>query len=309
VDFAFALHSEIGLHASAAKVNGRMVPLDTKLKNGQWVDITTNPRKNPNPEWLNSVKTAKARSLIRRWIKQQRYEESKALGQDMMVKIEKQIGKPLDAGDHERLVKKYQVRSWNKFLAAVGTGDISPQSIYAFFGVTARKKKDPLESISAPKPSVSIQGMENLLVSFAKCCKPLPGDDIVGFVTRGRGMIIHRSDCENIQNLADDNRLIPMNWEPKHDILFVASIRVEAGERKDILSDIIAAISKCNCDIRTAHITTRDSMVIDDFDVNVKSLSDLQRLMREIRKVRGVSRVERLDSRTPENLDRGDAEH
>ncbi len=301
VDFAFALHSEIGLHTSAAKVNGRMVPLDTKLKNGQWVDITTNPRKNPNPEWLNSVKTAKARSLIRRWIKQQRYEESKALGLDLIEKIEKQLGRPIETADHDQLLKRYKLNSWNKFLASLGLGEISLQSLYTFFGLTAQKKKGLLDTTAASKPGVSIQGMENLLVSFAKCCKPLPGDDIVGFVTRGRGLIIHRSDCENIQNLAaDDNRLIQMNWEPKNDLLFVASIRVEAGDRKDMLSDIIAAISKCNCDIRTAHINTTDSMVTDDFDVNVRSLSDLQNLMREIRNVRGVIKVRRLDSRSPE---------
>ncbi len=308
VDFAFALHSEIGLHTSAAKVNGRMVPLDTKLKNGQWVDITTNPKKNPNPEWLNSIKTAKARSLIRRWIKQQRYEESKTLGMELLDKIEKQIGRILTTDDQTRIMKKYQVSTWNKFLASLGLGEISLQSIYAFFGLTTQKKKGILTT-EIPKPSVSIQGMENLLVNFAKCCKPLPGDDIIGFVTRGRGLIIHRSDCENIQNLAEDDRLIQMNWQPKNDLLFVASIRVEATDRKELLSDIIAAISRCNCDIRNARINTTDLIAINDFDVNVRSLADLQRLMKEIRSVKGVVKVRRLDSRSPEYFEKSHEEN
>ena len=300
IDFAFALHTEIGLHTSAAKVNGRIVPLDTKLKNGQWVDITANPKKSPNPEWLNTIKTAKARSLIRRWIKNQRYEESKELGLGMMAKVEKQLARSLTTKDREGLLKKYHMRTWNKFLAAVGLGDISFRSVQNFFGLTSQRRKIPSGSDKPAKLGVSIQGMENLLVSFAKCCKPLPGDDIVGYITRGRGMVVHRSDCENIQNLEDEyNRLIQMNWEPGADLFFVASVRVEADDRKGLLSDITAAIAKSSCNIRTAHMVTMDSLAVNDFDVDIRSLTDLQNLMKEIRQVKGVVKVKRLDSRTP----------
>jgi GTP pyrophosphokinase len=145
--------------------------------------------------------------------------------------------------------------------------------------------------------------MEDLLVSFAKCCKPLPGDDIIGFITRGRGMVIHRSNCDNIRNsLTDSDRAIPVDWEPKEGVFFVASIRVEAANRKSLLSDITSAIAKSNCDIRSAHVTTNDNVAMDDFDVDVKDLVSLQNLMKEIRKVKGVTGVIRLDMRSPENV-------
>jgi GTP diphosphokinase / guanosine-3',5'-bis(diphosphate) 3'-diphosphatase len=304
VDFAFALHSEIGMHTSGAKVNGRMVPLNTKLHSGQWVDITTNPKKTPNPEWLHAVKTAKARSLIRRWIKQQRADESREMGLGMIDKVEKRLGRSLTGEDQEKLLGKYHVRSWDKFLSFLGIGDISFHSVQNFFGLSAQQKKENRGIESKSKIGVSIHGMSNLLVSFANCCKPLPGDEIVGFVTRGRGMVIHRTDCENILNLEDDSRLIHMNWEPDEEHFFVASIRVEGSDRKGLLSDITSAIAKSNCDVRNARITTKDSLAIDDFDVDVKSLGDLQNLMRDIRHVKGVSRVKRLDMRTPDNIEK-----
>jgi len=300
LDFAFALHSEIGLHCSGAKVNGKMVPLDTKLKSGEWVEILTNANKTPNPGWLNFVKTAKARSLIRRWIKRQHFAESRALGVDMISKIEKHLGRKLTEKDHGKLVEKYHQRDWDQFLAALGSGDVSLHSLQNYFGLTEKPKRGRARTGNRTPVGVSIQGMENLLVSFAKCCKPLPGDDIIGFVTRGRGVIIHRSDCENVRGSEEDlERIIRVEWRPAADVSFVASIRVEARNRKNLLHDIISAMARSNCDVRSARITTQDDIAIDDFDVDVKSLADLQHLMGLIRGVKGVSRVIRLDMRAP----------
>ncbi len=301
VDFAFALHSEIGLHCNGAKVNGKMVPLDYELHSGQMLDILTSPAKTPNPEWLNAVKTAKARSLIRRWIKQQRYDESKALGTEMITKIEKLRDKKLTDEEHEKLVKKYHQQNWNQFLAGLGLGDISNHSVQNFLGLKVQRKRGKPATDSKKSLGVSIQGMENLLVNFANCCKPLPGDDIVGFITRGRGMVIHRSDCQNVKKTIDSSkRVISVKWEPREDMFFVASIRVEATNRKGLLSDITAAIAKSNCDIRSALVGTKDEIAFDDFDVDVKDLSSLHNLMKEIRNVKGVNRVERLDKRNLE---------
>lgn len=300
VDFAFALHSEIGMHCAGAKVNGKIVPLDTRLESGQWVDIITNPNKSPNPHWLGTVKTTKARSLIRRWIKRQRDEESHSLGTDMITRIEKMRGdRKISDPEKEELLKKYSQRNWEQFVRALGAGDISIHSLHNHFDL-AEKKTDKRPVLSRKPVGVSVQGMENLLVSFAKCCKPLPGDDIIGFVTRGRGMVIHRSDCENVRNALDDpDRAIRVDWEPKDGILFVASVRVEASNRKSLLSDIASVIARSNCNIRAANITTRDDIAIDDFDVDVRDLEDLGNLMREIRNVKGVSSVVRLDMRSP----------
>ncbi len=303
VDFAFALHSEIGLHCSGAKVNDRMVPLDFELCSGQWVNILTNPNKIPNPEWLNTVKTAKARSLIRHWFKRQRYEESKELGIEMISKIEKQRNESLTNKEHEKLIDKYHQRNWEKFLVGLGLGDISLHSVQNFLGLSAQPKPERQKVVSKTSAGVSIQGIENLLVSVANCCKPLPGDDIVGFVTRGRGLVIHRGDCDNVNISGEDKRIIQVNWEPKEDQFFIASIRVQATDRKGLLTDITSAIAKSDCGIRNAHVTTKDKIALDDFDVNVKDLKDLQNLMEEIRNVKGVSGVERLDMISQEKPD------
>ena len=299
LDFAFALHTEIGLHCSGAKVNSKIVPLDTELKSGEWVEIMTNSNKTPSPGWLNFVKTAKARSLVRRWIKRQHYDESRALGIDMMSKIEKALARKLTDKDRDKVIEKYHQRDWDRFLAALGSGDVSIHSLHNYFGLTEKKKREPVTPVKADV-GISLQGMENLLVSFAKCCKPLPGDEIIGFVTRGRGVIVHRANCENVRSLgADLERAIHVDWQPARDLSFVASIRIEAQDRKNLLSDITAAISKSNCDVRSAKIMTKDNIAIDDFDVNVKNLKDLEGLMNLVRRVKGVSRVIRLDLRTP----------
>ncbi|MFC1538766.1 RelA/SpoT family protein [Candidatus Latescibacterota bacterium] len=302
VDFAFALHSEIGLHCSGAKINDKIAPLDTELHSGQWIHILTNSNKIPNPEWLNFVKTAKARSLIRRWIKRQRHEESKELGKDMITKIEKQIGEKLSEKEQQKIIRRFHQSSWDQFLAGLGLGDISYHSVKNFFGLTAKSKKEKPEKFSKSKMGIALQGVENLLVNYAKCCKPLPGDDIIGFITRGRGLIIHRSDCENMNKMVDDDkRIIQVKWEMKEDLLFVASIRIDAKDRKGLLSDITVAISKSNCDIRNATITTKDEIATDDFDIDVKNLTDLNNLMKEIRNVKGVVKVRRLDMRSSDN--------
>jgi GTP diphosphokinase / guanosine-3',5'-bis(diphosphate) 3'-diphosphatase len=302
VDFAFALHSAIGLHCAGAKVNGRLIPLDTKLVSGQWVDIMTNPTKFPNPNWLHTVKTAKARSHIRRWFKRQRDEESMALGTDLILRIEKTRGEKVSDAEKEELVRKYYQRNWDQFLISLGGGDISIRSVEHFFGLVEKKVE---KRLLTPKTTigVSIQGMENLLVSFAKCCKPLPGDDIVGFVTRGRGLVIHRSDCDNVKHsLEDADRAIQVEWEPRQDTFFVASIRVEGGDRKNFLTDLTSAIARANCALRSANYTVQDEIAVNDFDVDVKDLAGLHTLMNEIRKVKGVTTVVRKDTRSLEHL-------
>ena len=303
VDFAFALHSEIGFHCSGAKVNGKMVPLDRKLISGETVEIMTSPGKQPSPGWLNTVKTAKARSLIRRWIKRQHFDESHEIGMDMLGKIEKLRGEKIVEKEREKLLSKFHQKNWEQFVANLGSGDVSLHSLRNYFGLAGKQKREKQKDVSKDTVGVSIQGMENLLISFAECCKPLPGDSIIGFVTRGRGMVIHRSDCENvISNPESLERTIHVDWETKDYMFFVASIRVEAVNRNSLLSDVTAVIAKCDCNIRSAHIITKDDIAYDDFDVDVKDLANLQNLMKEIRKVKGVHRVERLDMRSPENI-------
>lgn len=302
LDFAFALHTEIGLHCSGAKVNGRIVPLNTSLHSGEWVEILTNVNKTPSLGWLNFIKTAKARNLVRRWIKRQRYDQSRALGVEMISKIEKSLDRKLTEKDREVLVKKYHLRDWEQFLVSLGSGTVSINSLNHYFGLIDTQRRGRTHGVSRSPVGITIQGMENLLVSFAQCCKPLPGDEIIGFITRGRGITVHRIDCENIRALGEDmERAIRVDWKPSENVSFVASIHVEAQNRKNLFNDITSAISKFNCNIRTVHITTQDDIALGEFDVDVKDLVSLQNLMKEIRDVKSVSRVIRLDMRTPQN--------
>ena len=307
IDFAFALHSEVGMHCAGSRVNERMVPLNYELKSGDSVEIITNSNKYPSPGWLHIVKTAKARSLIRRWIKRQRMNESRALGNDMLTKIEKILKNKIDEKSQAQLIEKFRQKDWDQFIVNLGSGDISLHSVQNYFGLkTVNKTGKHTASESKKMISVSVQGMDNLLLTYAKCCKPLPGDYIIGFITRGRGLVIHRSDCPNIMANHDLlKRAIDVDWGSADEAFFVATIRVEAVNRKNLLNDITAAIAKTNCNIRSARISTEDDIATDDFDVDVKDLKSLYRLMKEVRKVKNITRVTRLDSRSPEYL----AEH
>jgi GTP pyrophosphokinase len=301
VDFAFSLHSEIGLHCGGAKVNGRIAPLDIELKSGQWVDILTNPNKTPNPRWLDSVKTARARSVLRRWMKKQRYDESKELGLNIITKIEKQRGEKISETEREKLIEKFHQKNWEQFIVSLGGGDVSFHSVQHFFGLTPKPRKSKDIQGAKKEIGVSIHGLGNLLVKYAKCCRPLPGDIIIGYITRGKGLMSHRADCEIIRKYPDEERIVDVSWDPREDMFFVASLRVQATDRKGLLTDITSAISKTNSDIRSAKAIVKDGLAIDDFEVDVKNLEDLKALMKNIRNVKGVSKVERLDKRLKEN--------
>ncbi len=293
LDFAFALHSEIGLHCSGVKVDKRMVSLDTVLSGNQWIEVFTNANKKPNPNWLDFLKTTKARSYVRRWINRQRRNESRELAIDMLGKIEKEIERKLTEKDKRSLLDKYHQNDWDHLLVALGSGSISPHSLRNFFGIGDKQKRDKTHPVSRNAAGVTIQGVGNLMVSYAKCCKPVPGDEIVGFVSRGRGVVIHRADCHNVGQ--DQERAIAVDWQPPKDSAFVACIRVEGTDRDFFLRDVIDVISSAGLSIIDANISTPEGLTVDDIDVKVTSLKDLDRVMKLLRQVKGVNSVSRHD--------------
>jgi len=316
IDFAFAVHTDVGLRCVGAKVNGRLVPLRTELQNGDIVEILTSPNHTPSRDWLKIVKTPRARSKIRQWIKNEERTRSVSLGRDMLEKEIRRLGKsPIQLLKPEVLsavLGRYGLGSEEEFFAAVGYGKVSPRQAVARLlppeemqalteAEEAREKKAERKP-ARPRPAdegVRIRGIDDILVRFSKCCSPVPGDEIIGFITRGRGVSIHTVDCPNAVSLmADPERQIAVHWDGQRKGAHQVKIRVQIGkDRPGILAEISTAISGTNTNIAQAEIrVTEERTGVNTFVLEVNDLRQLQAAMQAIQKVDGVVGVERVKS-------------
>jgi len=316
IDFAFAVHTDVGLRCVGAKVNGRLVPLRTELQNGDIVEILTSPNHTPSRDWLKIVKTPRARSKIRQWIKNEERTRSVSLGRDMLEKEIRRLGKsPIQLLKPEVLsavLGRYGLGSEEEFFAAVGYGKVSPRQAVARLlppeemqalteAEEAREKKAERKP-ARPRPAdegVRIRGIDDILVRFSKCCSPVPGDEIIGFITRGRGVSIHTVDCPNAVSLmADPERQIAVHWDGQRKGAHQVKIRVQIGkDRPGILAEISTAISGTNTNIAQAEIrVTEERTGVNTFVLEVNDLRQLQAAMQAIQKVDGVVGVERIRS-------------
>jgi GTP pyrophosphokinase len=316
IDFAFAVHTDVGLRCVGAKVNGRLVPLRTELQNGDIVEILTSPNHTPSRDWLRIVKTPRARSKIRQWIKNEERTRSVSLGRDMLEKEIRRLGKsPIQLLKPEVLsavLGRYGLGSEEEFFAAVGYGKVSPRQAVARLlppeemqalteAEEAREKKTDRKP-ARPRPAdegVRIRGIDDILVRFSKCCSPVPGDEIIGFITRGRGVSIHTVDCPNAVSLmSDPERQIAVHWDGQRKGAHQVKIRVQIGkDRPGILAEISTAISGTNTNIAQAEIrVTEERTGVNTFVLEVNDLRQLQAAMQAIQKVDGVVGVERVKS-------------
>jgi GTP pyrophosphokinase len=317
IDFAFAIHTDVGLRCVGAKINGRLVPLRTELQNGDIVEIVTSPNHVPSKDWLKIVKTPRARSKIRQWIKSEERARSVSLGRDLLEKEIRRFGKsPNQLLRPEALalaLERYGFAAEEELFAALGYGKVSPRQAVGrllapeeFEALTeaeeeSREKKGERKA-TRPRPTeegVRIRGIDDILVRFSKCCSPVPGDDIIGFITRGRGVSIHTADCPNAVSLmADPERQIDVSWDGKRKEPHQVKIRVEIGkDRQGLLADITTAISSTNTNITQADIRVSEERVgVNNFVLEVNDLKQLQATMRAIQKVDGVVGVERVRS-------------
>ena len=306
LDFAFAVHTDIGLHCIGAKVNGQMVSLSASLKNCDTAQIITSPHQKPHRDWLNFVKSSKARTKIRRWLREEEYAHSVQLGQEMM---ERELRRSrLKLSEDALLDIAHECGSTNleHLYASLGSGEISMNKVMGKIqpdqGWTGRSFAGLFDRIRAEPKGVRIQGVDNLMISFAKCCNPVPGDGIIGLITRGRGVSVHRTDCVNIGQILDDGeRVVMVDWDTGEDQAFMAQIRIKSSDRKHLLRDITAAMSEVGTNISGGELGTEDGMAYNTFTVDVKDLQQLRKLLRKIRKVKGVIDVDRLDNFDAEN--------
>jgi guanosine-3',5'-bis(diphosphate) 3'-pyrophosphohydrolase len=303
LDFAFAVHTDVGLHCQGARVNNRMVPLASPLRSGDTVDIVTSPQQHPSRDWLKLVKTSRAKSKIRHWLKAQRHTQSLSLGKEMLERELKKRRWTVRSSEQLSVVAgEFGLPDVEHFYVALGSGDLSLQQ-----GL-GRLKPGAGERKSAPAATgqrggraragdgrgVQIQGLDSLMIRFARCCQPIPGDSIVGFVTRGRGISIHRADCPNSARLMNDpERQVSVEWNAESEQSFPVIIEVVAGRRVDLLSDLTRVVSDMGADVRDASVKVEGEAFFGTFRIGVHDIKHLHAIMDRLRRVKGTDRVTR----------------
>jgi GTP diphosphokinase / guanosine-3',5'-bis(diphosphate) 3'-diphosphatase len=303
VDFAYRIHTEVGHRCIGAKVNGRMVPLDYELKNGEIVEILTSKGPHgPSRDWLNFVKSASAKERIRKWFKSQRREENVAKGQDLLDKELHRMHRvnlaDLPEGKLIEISNLHKFNTVDDFLAAVGYGDVSPHSVVMRMALSPDGAGDlkaiPLIPNVQPTPRVLVQGEKGVLTKIAPCCQPVPGDAIVGYTTRGRGVTVHRADCINAVNAQDTARVVLVDWDSEATHLYPVAIKIEAWDRQGLLRDIatIVAENRVNMSALEVHVYD-DKTAVVSATVEIDSLAQLSRLMEKLEGVKDVNTVAR----------------
>ena len=304
VDFAYRIHTEVGHRCVGAKVNSRMVPLDYELKNGEIVEIvTTKLPHGPSRDWLNFVKSASAKERIRKWFKSQRREENVAKGRDLLDKELHRMHRvalaDLPEGKVGEIAATYKYPGVDDFLAAIGYGDLSPHAVVMRMAITTDGAGTDLRSIplipsAVPVPRVLIRGEKGLLTKIAPCCQPLPGDPIVGYTTRGRGVTVHRADCINAINAQDRERVVPVDWEVEGTQIYPVAIKIEAFDRQGLLRDIATIVAENHVNMSALEVKVHDDKTaVVSATVEIDSLAQLSRLMEKIESVRDVHTVAR----------------
>jgi len=306
IDFAFHVHTEVGLKCQGAKVNGRIAPLHRELKSGDTVEILTSATAKPSRDWLSHVRTARARHKIKQWVNHEEETVSLALGKEILAREVRR--RRLNLPDDERLAKAAHTLSLadgRGLEIAVGRGDVPIGQV-----IRALYPDVPGDEMQEPKPTVfgrvidrirlgrgiKIQGVDGLMVRYAQCCQPVPGDSVVGYVTQGRGISIHRSDCPNLLTLAADERRVDIDWQETAGEAFAVRLAVTGEDRRGLYADIMEAISQTGTNIRGADLHTRDGSVFGTIFVEVDNLPHLGKVMKSVRKVKGVTEIERREA-------------
>ena len=306
IDFAYTVHTDVGHHCVGAKVNGKLVPLRYTLRQGDIVEVVTSPTQHPSRDWLKIVKSNRARAKINQWLKVEERERSLALGSELFEREARKYrlspATLLASDEMKKLVSELGFPSPDDLLASIGYGKTSIQQVLGRLAPAATHDTEVEPKAVKPArkgegPAVRIRGVDDLLVRFAKCCSPVPGDSIVGFITRGRGLTVHSRDCLTVvKNVLDKERLVAVEWEAGEPAKRPVRIAVYIGrDRPGLLAEITSAISSRQGNIIKAEITvTDDRKGLNFFVVEVDDLRQLQDIMQGIREVKDIANVERV---------------
>lgn len=312
IDFAFAVHTEVGLHCQGARINGRIASLARELKNSETVEIITSVTAKPSRDWLAHVRTGRARHKIRQRLRIEEHNTSLKLGREILDREVKRrrLGK-IDDVKLLAVSKTLHLTDINHLIASIGQGDVNISQVLKELFPDAETapevaKPGPLDWLvdrvrGAPK-GVRIQGVDGMMVRYALCCQPVPGDEVVGYVTRGRGVSIHRSDCPNLLMLVQEpERRLEIDWKELEGEKFMVRLALEATDRRGLYADLATAVSATGTDIRSFELHSADGHVIGELAVEVGNLAHLQKILKAARRVKGVTEVarrERLSSDT-----------
>jgi len=293
VDFAYAVHTDIGNRCVAAKIDRGLVPLRTPLENGQSVEIITGRGAKPNPNWLTFVRTAKARTAIRQYMKQMRSSESIDLGKRLLDHTLKDLGSSLRKVGKVRMkaaLEELGLEETSELFEQLGLGErLAPLTARFMLGINAEGEAEP------SKASLVIAGTEGMVVSYAKCCYPIPGDDVMGYLSSGRGVVIHRNCCGNLVNFRKQpEKWIAVTWEKDIDLEFASQIQTDTQNRPGVLAEVAATIADCGSNIEQVEVLGRhEDCSMLSFLLQVRDRTHLARIMRDIRNMKNVIRVSR----------------
>ena len=307
VDFAYAIHSEVGDQCVGAKVNGRMVPLKYELQTGESVSVITQKGHQPSKDWLSFVKTVKARSKIRQWIKTQEKERSLTLGREMCEKAFRKVRMNFavvsKTPEMEKVVEDFGFKSLDDLIISVGYGKITPLQLVRKLMPKSDGDDEPhtllnrlMERVRKKKigSGVIVKGVDDILVRFGKCCQPVPGDPIIGFITRGFGVTVHRAGCVNAIK-SNPERLIEVEWDAATREPFPVKIKIRAVDRVGLLADVAACISKAGANILSANTQTLENKAVNSFfTIEVAGTEQLTQVMAGLKKIRQVLDAQRV---------------
>ncbi|PRY70356.1 GTP pyrophosphokinase [Glaciihabitans tibetensis] len=316
VDFAYAVHTEVGHRTMGAKVNGRLVPLESELQSGDSVEVFTskNPDSGPSQDWLNFVKSPRARNKIKQWFTKERREEAIEQGKDSIARAMRKQNLPLQKlmshDSFSAVAAQMRYEDVSALYAAVGEGHISTQSVIEKVVASLQAEVDTEDAeVSFGTKAVSrqlrhsdsgvlVRGAPDILVKLAKCCTPVPGDEIVGFVTRGAGVSVHRSDCHNVQSLLQEpERMIEVEWAPSSKSIFLVQIQVEALDRSGLLSDVTRVLSEHHVNILSASVSTsNERLALSRFVFEMGDTTHMDRVLNAVRRIDAVYDVYRVSS-------------
>ena len=312
IDFAYAIHEEIGHHMCGCKINSKMMPIVTKLKNGDIVEILTNDsQKGPSRDWLKFIKTTKAKSKIQGWYKREQRDENIEKGKDLVEKEIKRIGM-----SYEEIFKyvnaaleRYKFKNIDDMYATVGFGAISAGKVIARMLQEYRKEhkeenlEEKIEELAKSKRRIKktasngviVKGIDNCLVKLSKCCNPVPGDEIIGYITKGRGVSIHRKDCTNIDDLVnEESRIIDVAWADESSDSYQVDIEIYANDRSGLLADIIRVIGNTQSKLIAVNSrANKDKTAITEITIEVENKDELKKVMNSLQKVDNVYEVKR----------------
>ena len=303
IDFAYQVHSEVGMHCIGAKVNDKIVPLNYTLKSGDYVEIITSKNKFPNHSWLKIATTTKAKTHIRRYLKKEKYEQSLRLGYEILEKELRKAKKISLLRDIKKDPTILGFKDYDVLLSSIGNGkiivselidknldqhskenDYNIQNLTSKFVDLARKRSK----------GIIVDGLSDIMIQFAKCCNPIPGDDIVGYLTKGSGVTIHRSTCKSITHFKDQSRFVSVDWNISSNKSFIVRLKMIFEDRKNLLNDLTDATSKLNIYIKSIDMKAKDSVATCLLVIEISDRKQLEKLVKKMREVQNIEFIERF---------------